>query len=401
MIYNFDEIVERRNTNCLKYDFAAERGHRPDVLPLWVADMDFRTALPVRERLAALARYGVFGYSEGKESYFDAILSWFGKHYGWQPEREWLIETPGVVFALAMCVQAFTATGDGVLIQQPVYYPYSEVIRDNGRRIVNAPLQLRDGHYEIDFDDFEQKITSEKVKLFLLCSPHNPTCRVFTRDELLRMGKICAAHQVIVVSDEIHEDFIWPGRRFEVFQEVDPSFRDFTVTCTAPTKTFNLAGLQISNIFVPNPALRRKLRHAIDAAGYSQVTAFGLAGCEAAYRDGEEWYDQLMVYLKGNLDFFRSFLRERLPELRLIEPEGTYLLWVDMRGLGLSDAALADLIENRAGLWLDAGSVFGPDGSGFERFNIACPRATLRQALEQLERAVQSVRVGGAGAPVS
>lgn len=206
------------------------------------------------------------------------------------------------------------------------------------------------------------------------------------------MGRICAAHHVIVVSDEIHEDFIWPGHRFEVFQETDPSFRDFTVTCTAPTKTFNLAGLQISNIFVPNPALRRKLRHAIDAAGYSQVTAFGLAGCEAAYRDGEEWYDQLMVYLKGNLDFFRRFLRERLPELRLIEPEGTYLLWVDMRGLGLSDAALADLIENRAKLWLDAGSVFGPDGSGFERFNIACPRAVLRQALEQLEQAVQAVR---------
>lgn len=392
MIYNFDEIVERRNTNSLKYDFAPERHHSPEELPLWVADMDFRTAKPIRDRLAEVAQYGIYGYSEGKESYWSAITSWFGKHYGWVPEHEWLIETPGVVFALAMCVKAYTAPGDSVLIQQPVYYPYSEVIRDNGRKIVNSPLVLRDGRYEIDFEDFEKKITDNSVKLFLLCSPHNPTGRVFTKEELLRLGRICQRHGVIVVSDEIHEDFIWPGHQFEVFQEVDPSFRDFTITCTAPTKTFNLAGLQISNIFVPDQGLRRKLRHAIDAAGYSQVTAFGLAGCEAAYRDGGEWYNQLMTYLEGNIDYFREFLKAGLPDLRLIEPEGTYLLWVDFRGLGLSNAGLEDLIRNKAKLWLDSGSVFGPDGNGFERFNIACPRAVLKRALEQLECAVKMLR---------
>ena len=389
MKYNFDEIIDRRNSDCLKYDFAAERGKPADVLPLWVADMDFRTAPGIIERAVADAGFGIYGYTESKDDYFQAVAAWYEKYFNWKVEKKWLVKTPGIVFAIGIAIQALTKEGDAVMIQQPVYYPFSEVIKDNGRTLVNNELVLKDGHYEIDFEDFEEKIIQNHVKIFVLCSPHNPVGRVWTVDELRRMGEICLRHDVKVVSDEIHSDFVYEGRRHYVFSTVDPTFEDISIVCTAPSKTFNLAGLQVSNIFIPNVQIRKAFKRQVSAAGYSQVNMIGLHACQAAYETGREWLEELKVYLKGNLDFAREYLEENLPQIKLIEPEGTYLIWLDCRALGLSEEKLEHLIVYEAKLWLDSGAIFGKVGEGFERINIACPRAVLKEALERLNRAVK------------
>ena len=306
MAYEFDKIIDRKGTNCLKYDFARERGHSEEELPLWVADMDFQTAPEIVERLQRSVAHGIFGYSEGKDSYFQALAGWYEKHFGWTVKREWLVKTPGVVFAIAAAVRAFTKEGDAVLLQQPVYYPFSEAIKDNGRELVNSPLKLVNGHYEMDFEDLEQKIVEHQVKLFLLCSPHNPVGRVWTEEELRRVGDLCVKHNVLVVSDEIHSDFTWPGHEHHVFANLDPKYAEISITCTAPSKTFNLAGLQTSNIFIPNRTLRKTFKKAIDQAGYSQLNTLGLVACQAAYEEGEPWLTELKKYLLENLDFSRD-----------------------------------------------------------------------------------------------
>lgn len=388
MRYDFDKVTDRRGTNCLKYDFAAERGKPEGILPLWVADMDFPTAPEILERLHQTVNHGIFGYSEGKDDYFAAVSGWYRKQFGWEVKRNWLVKTPGVVFAIAAAIRAFTEEGDAVLLQQPVYYPFSEVIRDNRRVLVNSPLKLTEGHYEIDFADVEKKIAENKVKLFLLCSPHNPVGRVWEEWELRKLGDLCLKYKVLVVSDEIHSDFVWPGHSHRVFASLSPEYADITVTCTAPSKTFNLAGLQASNIFISNHDLKQRFKKAIAQTGYSQLNLMGLKACQAAYESGEDWLLQLKEYLLENLVFVREYLRENLPEISLIEPEGTYLIWLDFRGLGLTEKEREDLIVNRAGLWLDSGAMFGADGEGFERINIACPRATLQKALDQLRNAL-------------
>lgn len=385
---DFDAVPDRHGTKCLKYDFAVQRGRPADVLPLWVADMDFKTSSYIEDALVRQAQHAIYGYTESDDAYFAAVQQWMQLHHDWRVEPWWLQKTPGVVFAIAVAVKAFTEPGDAVLIQQPVYYPFSEVIADNGRRLISSDLVLDEetGHYEIDFADFERKIEENNVKLFLLCSPHNPVGRVWSREELLRLGDICRRHGVIVFSDEIHADFVWKGRH-QVFAAVDPAFAAFTVTATAPSKTFNIAGLQVSNIFIADAGLREAFRHAYNASGYSQLNAAGLIAAEAAYRDGETWYNAVKDYIQDNIAYMRRFIQERLPQLRMIEPEGTYLVWVDFRSLGLDNAALEDLILNKAGLWLDSGAIFGAVGEGFQRFNVACPRATLTRALEQLAAA--------------
>ena len=388
MKYDFDKVVDRHGTNCLKYDFAIERGKPADILPLWVADMDFQTAPAILERLEETVKHGIFGYSDGKEGYFAAVQNWYRERFGWETKPEWLVKTPGVVFALAAAVRAYTKEGDGVLLQQPVYYPFSEVITDNGRKVVNSPLKITDGYYTMDFDDLETKIVENKVKLFLLCSPHNPVGRVWSEEELRRVGEICLRHGVLVVSDEIHSDFTYGENIHHVFASLDEKYAAITTTCTAPSKTFNIAGLQISNIWISNPELRARFRAEVTAAGYSQVNLMGLVACQAAYETGEEWLKELKIYLEGNLDYVRTFLKENLPEIKLTEPEGTYLLWLDFKSLGMKEEQLKDLVENKAKLWLDSGAMFGPDGEGFERINIACPREILKQALTQLAESV-------------
>lgn len=389
MGYDFDRIVERKGTNSLKYDFARERGKREDVLPLWVADMDFQTAPEILEQLKLAVEHGIYGYSEPKDGYFRAVQHWYDEHFGWHVEKNWLVKTPGVVFALAMAIKAFTKKGDAVLLQQPMYYPFSEVIRDNDRVLINSPLKLENGHYEIDFEDLEERIQANSVKLFLLCSPHNPVGRVWQEWELRKLGDICLRHGVLVVSDEIHSDFTYEGHVHHVFANLSPEISDITVTCTAPSKTFNLAGLQVSNIFISNGELRKQFKKAVDAAGYSQLNLMGLVACQAAYEKGEPWFKALKAYLAENLEFVRVYLKEHLPQISLVEPEGTYLIWLDFRRLGLTEAQREELIVNKAHLWLDSGAMFGPDGEGFERINIACPRAVLQKALEQLEKALK------------
>lgn len=386
---NFNIVVNRKNTNCLKYDFAVRRGRPENVLPLWVADMDFKVAPEITQAIEKRVAHGIFGYSEVKEEYFEAVAAWMEQKHGWHVKEDWLVKTPGVVFALAMAVQAFTEPGDAVIIQQPVYYPFSEVIADNGRRIVDNTLELKeDGKYHINFEDFEQKVKENHVKLFLLCSPHNPVGRVWTKEELKKIAAICRKYDVIVVSDEIHEDFVFNGKH-QVFADLSEDAKNRTITCTAPSKTFNLAGLQVSNIWIANPKLREKFKKQIAAAGYSQLNTLGLTACEAAYRYGGEWHAELLGYLKSNLNFLREFLQTRLPEVKLIEPEGTYLVWLDFGSLGLTEVQREELLTKKAGIWLDSGAIFGAAGEGFERINIACPRSILKDALERIERAVR------------
>ena len=392
MKYNFDEIIDRRNTDCLKYDFAVERGKPADILPLWVADMDFRTAPGIIERAVADAEFGIYGYTESKDDYFQAVASWYQNYFDWKVEKKWLVKTPGIVFAIGVAIQALTREGDGVMIQQPVYYPFGEVIKDSGRKLVDNTLVLKDGHYEIDFEDFEEKIAQNHVKLFVLCSPHNPVGRVWTLDELRKMGEICLKHDVKVVSDEIHSDFVYEGRKHYVFTTVVPAFEEISIICTAPSKTFNLAGLQVSNIFIPNAQIRKSFLRQMSAVGYSQVNMIGLHECQAAYETGREWLEELKIYLKDNLDFVRTYLEENLPQIKLIEPEGTYLIWLDCRALGLPEEKLEHLIVHEAKLWLDSGAIFGDVGEGFERINIACPRVVLKEALERLNRAVSGLK---------
>ena len=388
MKFDFDKVVDRHGTKCLKYDFAKERGRSDDMLPLWVADMDFPTAPGIQKSLSDAVAHGIYGYSEGKDDYFQAAAGWYEKHFGWKVEKEWLIKTPGVVFALAMAVKAYTKEGDAVLLQQPVYYPFSEVIADNGRRIVDNTLELKeDGKYHINFEDFEQKVKENHVKLFLLCSPHNPVGRVWTKEELLRIGTICREHQVLVFSDEIHFDFIWSGEH-HVFQEVDPSFREFTITATAPSKTFNLAGLQQSNIFIPNEKIRKAFIHQYQVSGLDELNTFGIAATQAAYNHGDEWYEAMKKYVWENICYAKNFIDQRIPDVKMNLPEGTYLFWLDFQKLGLSADELENLIVHKAGLWLDSGRIFGASGEGFQRINAACPRSTLQEALERIERAL-------------
>ncbi|MDO4288268.1 MAG: MalY/PatB family protein [Eubacterium sp.] len=387
---DFDIIINRKNTQCLKYDFAEKRGMPKDVLPLWVADMDFKTSSYVEDALAAKAREGIFGYSEPLEPYFEAVKGWMQMYHGWTVQEDWIVKTPGVVVALALAVKAFTAPGDGVLLQQPVYYPFSEVIADNGRRVVsNTLIQGEDGHYHIDFEDFERKIVQENIGLFFLCSPHNPVGRVWSEAELCRLGDICLAHGVIVVSDEIHQDFVFSGKH-RVFADLKAAYAAISVTCTSPSKTFNLAGLNLSNIFIPNPKLRQKFKKQLAAAGISQLGIMGLVACEAAYSQGGFWYEAVKKYIADNMAFARDYVQKYLPGVKLKLPEGTYLMWLDFRETGLSADALEDMIVHRAKLWLDSGRIFGDAGAGFQRINAACPRAVLTEALRRIRWALNA-----------
>lgn len=389
---DFDKIIDRKNTNSLKYDFAVRRGKPEDILPLWVADMDFRVSQKILDAVHERVEHGIFGYSEVQEGYFEALQQWMKEKHGWNIDRRWLVKTPGVVFAIAMAVQAFTKPGDTILIQKPVYYPFEEVIKDNQRKLVDNTLLLgEDGVYHMDLEDFERKIVDNQVKLFLLCNPHNPVGRVWTRDELKSIGEICIKYDVIIVSDEIHMDFVYEGHRHQVFADICEEFQSRTITCTSPSKTFNLAGLQVSNILISDHKLRQQFRRQIDAAGYSQLNAIGLTACEAAYRFGTPWYEELMRYLSDNIRYLKGFLEEHLPQIRLIEPEGTYLVWLDFRDLGMTEEEREELIVHKAGLWLDSGVMFGPSGEGFERINIACPRAILEKALTKLAKAITDI----------
>ncbi|MDR2946699.1 MAG: pyridoxal phosphate-dependent aminotransferase [Candidatus Adiutrix sp.] len=390
MKYNFDEITPRRHSGCIKYDGAALMGKPEGLIPLWVADMDFPAPPEVTAEIMAAARRGIFGYNLVTDGYATAAANWFADRFGYRTERDWLVTSPGVVFALGLAIRSQTAPGEAVMIPQPVYHPFARLVTANGRKLVNNGLVYRDGRYEIDLVDFEEKIVTHAVKMFVLCSPHNPVGRVWTADELTAMGRICLKHKCLVVSDEIHCDFTWPGHRHHVFAALSPEFAQNSIICTAPSKTFNLAGLQASNIFIANKEVREKFAREKSNAGAGELNNLGLVACQAAYEHGRDWLEQLREYLGANLSLLKSALAGT--KVRLIEPEGTYLAWLDFNALGLSAQDLDDLITARAGLWLDEGAKFGPGGEGFYRMNLACPKATLEQALTQLNRALKDGR---------
>jgi len=429
--YDFDKIICRSGTDCLKHDCAALRGLPEGLLPLWVADMDFKAADPIIAALKQVADHGVFGYTVPGAAYYDAVRSWWRTRFAYEFEARSVVVTPGVVFSLAQAVRAFTEPGDAVLIQRPVYYPFKEVIEDNGRRLVNSPLvqgdeKVRRGDvlrndskaggrngYRMDFDDFERKLAEERPKMFILCSPHNPVGRVWTRDELERVGDLCLSYGCLVLSDEIHADFTYGGNKHITFSTIKDDFRANSVVCTSPSKTFNLAGLQVSNIIIEDNALRRRYKAEINACGYSQPSIMGVTACRAAYEEGGPWLAELKDYLTGNLDLLRDYFppidipdgnacggngthggqrdpeAASLPGVRLIEPEGTYLPWLDFRSTGLTHEEIDDLLIDKAKVWLDTGTMFGSEGTGFQRINIACPRSVLQDAIDRIAEAVR------------
>ena len=388
MKYNFNEIIDRKGTDSLKYDFAVERGLPKDVLPLWVADMDFPVEDHIKEALIKASEHAIFGYSDTKDDYFEVLSSWYERRFFWKVKKEWLVKTPGVVFAIAMAIQALTKENEAIIIQEPVYYPFSSTIKANNRKLVINNLVLKKDKYHIDFVDFEKKIIENNVKLFILCSPHNPVGRVWTGEELQKLANICLKHKVYIFSDEIHSDLVYEKDTHTIFANLGKDVEDSCIVATAPSKTFNIAGLQVSNIWIANKKMRDAFKEAIDRAGYSQLNNMGLIATKVAYKYGEEWLEELKIYLKSNIDFVRKFLKDKLPNIKLIEPEGTYLLWVDCRELGLSEKERQGLIQNKAKLWLDTGTMFGKAGAGFERINIACPRKTLEEAMNRLKEAI-------------
>ena len=384
----FDQVFDRHNTNCCKFDLAVKNGYPEDVLPLWVADMDFQAPECVREALHKAVDFGIFGYSFLGDGYFEAVRNWFKNRFDWEVERDWLITTPGVVFALSAAVRAVTEPGDAVLVQPPVYYPFYRVINNNGRTLVQSPMIYENGRYRMDFEDFERKIIENDVKLYILCSPHNPVCRVWTPDELQTLAAICKKHGVTIISDEIHCDFAFPEHPHTPFVKACPDMMDSTIICTAPSKTFNLAGLQVSNIFVPGEELRAKLKHEMEVISYDSPNMLGCVACQAAYEQGSDWLDACKAYMRDNLEYVREFLAQHLPKIRLVEPEGTYFAWLDCTELGMTKEELDDVIINKAKLWLDSGAIFGESAALFQRVVLACPRETLEQAMQNLSKAI-------------
>ena len=381
MEFNFDSVIERHNTYSMKYN-PALRGKPSDVLPLWVADMDFQSPPCVLDALAERVKHGIFGYSEPDSSYFPVLQKWFEQYFDWHTEPEQLVVTPGVVNAIFVAIRAFTKRGEGVLIQQPVYHPFESAIRHSERKLLVNELAYENGKYGIDFEDFENK--AKQAKLFILCSPHNPVGRVWTHDELMRMGEICVKYDVLVLADEIHQDFVYPGFRHLVFAKLDPCFADISITCTSPSKTFNLAGMQHANNFISSKTLRNAFKNEYANCGLNQPSIMGLVSCKAAYESGAEWLAELLKYLNGNRIFLREYLQTHIPKIKMIELEGTYLAWLDCSALGLSIRELDDVITHKAKLWLNSGPIFGLGGEGFQRINLACPRSVLSEALERL-----------------
>ena len=387
MSFCFDTVTDRTGSFAIKYDLAEKRGKPKDAVSLWVADMDFPTAPCVQKALADRAAHGIFGYSRPDGRYYSVVKKWFQERHGYSVHDEWIVNTPGVVFAIAAAIRAFTQEGEGVLIQKPVYYPFFNTINALNRRVVNSPLVLKDGRYELDFTDFENKIVAEGVKLFVLCSPHNPGGRVWTREELLRMSEICLAHGVLVVSDEIHSDITFGNNRHTVYATLSEEAALSSLICTSPSKTFNLAGLQFSNIFIQNPKLRDAFQFEVDRTGYDEPSLMGIVAATSAYGEGGEWFDAVKEYIWQNVLFTESFVREHCPRIQVMRPEGSYLVWLDFsQYTELSDNEISRRILNKAKVWLDYGRMFGNEGEKFQRINVATPRSILEEALGRICR---------------
>ena len=395
--YNFDEPISRKNTNCAKWDAAEFIFGEKDIIPMWVADMDLPIAKPITEALRKRTDHEVYGYSLPVPfSTIDAVIKRMQAKYKWRIEPEWIVSTPGIVPALFTAVRAFTIPGDAVILQDPVYYPFWGAIENNGCHVADNPLRLVNGHYEMDFDDLAARFrpivrvlpSPSRVRMMILCSPHNPVGRVWSREELIRMGEIVIGSGAVVVADEIHCELLFSGQRHVPFASLSKQFEDNSVTCIAASKAFNLAGLEASVLIIPNADLRQKFEQT--RRGFlPNGNIFGMLALEAAFNEGDDWLQQLLAYLQGNLEFLLDYFERHIPQIKVIRPQGTYLVWLDCRQLSMQPEALAEFMTRKARVGLDHGYAFGPGGRGFERINIACPRSTLEKALKRIKRAVK------------
>ncbi|WP_449537509.1 MalY/PatB family protein [Ferdinandcohnia sp. Marseille-Q9671] len=389
MKYNFDESINRYQTNSVKWDEVENLFGDKDMLPMWVADMDFKSPQPVMDALQKRVEHGIYGYTTRPTSYYEATIGWMKRRHNWTIEKDWICFCPGVVPALNVIVQSFTNPGDKIIIQPPVYYPFTSVIEKNGRDIVSNPLTFENGRYEMDFDDLVKKLDSS-VKMIIISSPHNPVGRVWTKEELTKLGTICLEHDILIVSDEIHFDLVFDGKVHIPFASISEEFAQQSITCTAPSKTFNLAGLQTSNIIIPNKEYRESFTKALEDRALGLSNTFGVTALISAYEEGDEWLDQLLVYLKGNLEYLKEYIQSNHPEVKVIEPEATYLAWVDCRALGLDHKELEHLLQKQGKVAFDEGYIFGKEGEGFTRINIACPRSILEEGLKRFSQAINS-----------
>lgn len=385
MKYDFDKTIDRRATNSYKWDSAPE-----GVLPMWVADMDFRTAPAIIDALQKRVAHGIFGYTRVPDAYYDAVTSWFSRRHGWDIDREWIIYTSGVVPAVSAVIKALTEPGDKVIVQTPVYNCFFSSIRNNGCEIVSNPLRRVGDTYEMDFDALERCAADPRAKVMLLCNPHNPAGRVWTPDELTRLGNICLRNGVTVVADEIHCELVYQGFKYTPFASLSDAFLHRSVTCVSPSKAFNIAGLQIANIVAFDNDLRSRIDKAININEVCDVNPFGVAATIAAYNEGEEWLNQLVDYLHGNYEAMAEFCRRELPEFPITRLEGTYLVWMDCSSLGMPSDALEHVLLDDARLWLNAGTMYGAEGEGYMRWNIACPRSVMLDGLNRFLNFVRS-----------
>lgn len=385
MKYDFDKTIDRRATNSYKWDSAPE-----GVLPMWVADMDFRTAPAIIDSLQKRVAHGIFGYTRVPDAYYDAVTSWFSRRHGWDIDREWIIYTSGVVPAVSAVIKALTVPGDKVIVQTPVYNCFFSSIRNNGCEIVSNPLRRTADTYEMDFDALERCAADPRAKVMLLCNPHNPAGRVWTPDELTRLGNICLRNGVTVVADEIHCELVYQGFKYTPFASLSDAFLHRSVTCVSPSKAFNIAGLQIANIVAFDNDLRSRIDKAININEVCDVNPFGVAATIAAYNEGEEWLNQLVDYLHGNYETMAEFCRRELPEFSITRLEGTYLVWMDCSSLGMPSDALEHALLDDARLWLNAGTMYGAEGEGYMRWNITCPRSVMLDGLNRFLNFVRS-----------
>jgi cystathionine beta-lyase len=390
MKYDFERRIDRTNTNSYKWDQSEKLFGHPDILPLWVADMDFESPPAVKESLLRRAAQGVYGYTIKSEDYTDAILGWFDRRHNWKLEKEWLTDSPGIVTTLSLSVEQFSKPGDRVIIQSPVYYPFYDVIRMNDRQVAINPLNEHNGRFEMNYDHLES-LMQEGARLLLLCSPHNPGGRVWEREELLKLGDLCLQYGVTIISDEIHCDMILPGATHTPLASLSDELAQITLTCMAPTKTFNLPGLQSSFFICANREMKRKFDHRMKTLSLHMTNYFVPEAIAAAYNTGDEWLDQLIVHIQGNVDYAISYFAKELPVVKPMKPEGTYLLWVDCRGLGLSATELKKLMFEDAHVAFNDGSIFGTEGQGYVRINLACPRSLLQEALQRFCKAANNL----------
>jgi cystathionine beta-lyase len=391
MKYDFDKITDRKNTSCVKWDYADQFLGGKDVLPMWVADMDFETPDFIRDAVIERATHPIYGYTVRPDSYYESIIKWIKDLHGWEIKKDWILFSPGIVPAVNLAVMAYTKPGDKIIVQPPVYFPFFSAVTENGRQLVNNQLLYQDGKYVMDFEDLEKNI-DPRTRMIILSNPHNPVGRAWTKEELLKLAGICLKHKIIIVSDEIHSDLVLDPFKHIGLSNLSKEISDITISMMAPSKTFNLAGMGTSSVIISNPELRNAFNTILDQVHVGMGNLFGMVASEAAYSKGKEWRKQMLDYVKANVDYVEDFVIEKLPEIKMIRPQATYMIWLDFSQLKMSSNELKDFISNNAKLGLNDGPTFGLGGEGFQRMNVACPMSMVVEAMERLGKAVQSIR---------